>query len=227
MFRNDLTTAQFVKAAYRKAFGKNPTFTSGSDKWNLYVDLGNDKIDAWQNENGVDWFSLYDPSYTLTTVSNTDTYDLDSNIKKISPNKNDSIQILNTNGTISKFELVSPNELQRHPYGNYVARVGSSIKFNRVFQTTDLEYGGTIVLPIFNYSKYLSTDSSKVPVDNPQWLVVITAAEVVRNDVVKQNQYSNLISEANALMGAMKQDNDDAQETTVDMPWNPIASSWS
>jgi len=76
------------------------------------------------------------------------------------------------------------------------------------------------------YPEKLTSAGSTVPVDDPNWLVKITAAEWVRNDSVRQNQYPNLIAEANALMEKMKEANDGSQvsDVLIDMP--SLGRSW-
>jgi hypothetical protein len=76
------------------------------------------------------------------------------------------------------------------------------------------------------YASQLVDDTTDVPVDDPNWLVTITAAEYVRNDIVKQNQYGNLVQEANDLMENMKADND-AQVSEVTADWSPLGATWS
>jgi hypothetical protein len=220
-----LTTSEFVNAVYLTAAGKLPTFVSGSTKWLKIVAIANNKIDVWQNENGANWNSLYDPSYSLGTVSATKTYELDDEIRSLSDTSVDAIEIAHLDGTSSYWHTVEANKLKQYPTGNYCAQVGRTLVFNRAFTATDAEFGGTIYAPIYLYAEHLSGDNDEVPVDDPQWLVLMVSAEYVRNDIVKQNQYPNLVNEANSLMEAMRTRNE-AQIDTVDRPWRPLSQEW-
>ncbi len=47
----------------------------------------------------------------------------------------------------------------------------------------------------------------------------MTAAEYIRNDIVKQNQYGNLVAEANNLMTSMIRNNRSGQVRHVRGGW--------
>ena len=66
---------------------------------------------------------------------------------------------------------------------------------------------GIINVPVYLRAPLLTKADSIVPVDNPMWLVTMCAAEYARNDILLQNQYSNLIAEANQLMQKMIENN--------------------
>ena len=67
--------------------------------------------------------------------------------------------------------------------------------------------GGQITIPVYLHAPLLTSQNSIVPVDNPMWLVTMCAAEYARNDILLQNQYGNLIEEANQLMQKMIENN--------------------
>lgn len=222
-----MTTSELVSAVYLKAAGKIPAFTTGSPKWLKIVAIANNLIDAWQNEPGVDWVSLYDPEYSIGTVSATDTFDLDDDVRKLSDGRDDPVRIVHSDGVrYTDYEVVPANQLRTlYQSGRYCAQVGKTIVFNKAFTSSNAEYGGTIYVPKFGFAEHIVEDDDDVPVDDPQWLVIMCAAEYVRNDIVKQNQYPNLIGEANNLMQSMK-DTNDAQINTIARPWSPPGATW-
>ena len=65
----------------------------------------------------------------------------------------------------------------------------------------------------------LENPDDDILVDNPEWLVTMTAAEYIRNDIVKQNQYGNLVAEANNLMTSMIRNNRSGQVRHVRGGW--------
>lgn len=214
-----MTTSEYVASTILKATGEVSTAANGDAEWNKVLGIGNFYLNTWASEPGVDWDSLYTPEYSLGTVSATSTYDLDDEIIKISDQAGDIVRIDHTDGVgYSVYQIVNANQLKRYyegnkatSHGNVCAQVGRTLVFNKVFAATDPEFGGAITVPIYVAPEPLVNESDTVPVDDPNWLVVIAAAEYVRNDITLQQQYPNLITEANQLMQDMKNKNDTAQ----------------
>lgn len=229
-----MTTSEFVAATLLKATGKTSTAVEGDTKWTKVLGIGNFNIDSWQNEPDVDWNSLYDPLFSIGTVTNTDTFELDDEIRKLSDTEGDVVRIYHTDGTgYTDYDIVPADTLKRYYYGQnkenpdgfYCAQIGRNLVFNHKFISTDPQFGGTIYAPIYNYADHLVNSGDEVPVDIPNWLVTISAAEYVRNDITRQGQYPNLINEANQLMTRMKDDNE-AQVEQINRPWGPMGATW-
>jgi hypothetical protein len=194
--------------------------TSSDSDWTKLLQLGNYYQENWANEPGVDWRSLYQPAVSNGAVTATDTFALGSTIHKISLNENDPIRIVWTNGTsYTNYTLIPADQLKFYENGSYVAKVGASLKFNRAFVATDPEFGGTIKVPAYtlpyDLDDAVNNPTGLISVDDPNWLVTICAAEYVRNDLVRQNQYPNLLSEANELMKKMTENNGSQQQKIV------------
>lgn len=213
-----MITQEFVKAVILKATGKPSELSTSDVKYKKIIGIGNYYIDAWQNEPGVDWQSLYDPAFKIGDIGLSDMYEIDLLvIRKISDTPGDFILIKTLNENRA-YKTVTGNQLKRYKSGNYCAQIGNKLYFNRKFTSDDAEYGGDILVPIYTHAKKLTDATSEIPVDNPLWLVTISAAEFVRNDTTKQNQYPNLINEANQLMQRMIDDNG-AQISEIYSPW--------
>lgn len=166
--------------------------------------IANMYIDTWANEPGVDWGSTYDPGVSIGIVTATDTFDLDDSISKISNQPDDYAEITNTDGTISKYQTVEPKRLKVYPNGKYCAKIGRSLVFNKPFVSTDLEFGGAITVPSYLFLDHLVSDSDDVPVDDPNWLILMSAAEWTRTDITLAQNYPTLVAEANDAMAGMK-----------------------
>lgn len=222
-----LTASEFVSNVYLVAAGKLPTFTTGSKKWNKIIAIGNNKIDTWQSEAGVDWFSLYNPHKSIGSVTASGSFPLGSDVRKLSDTYGNKVRIVHVdNETASEYVIVDPDKLYQYPETeNVCAHIGSNLVFRNEFTSDSPQFGGDIQVPAFTNATHLISDSTVIPVDNPQWLILVTAAEYVRNDITKQNQYGNLINEANALMTSMREAND-AQENTVIRPYEVLGASW-
>lgn len=220
-----MTTTEFVQQAFRAATGKLPTFPVGSTKWNNLVSSGNFYIDQWSRELNVDWNSLYDPAFSIGTVTTEQTYDLDETIRKISQQEDDFLRIVHTNGTQwTDYDLVKADRLRSYDEssGHYAAQVGRTVRFNKAFLSSNPQYGGEIFLPVYLFPEKMVAATGEVPVDDPNWLVFVVAADYVRNDITRKDLRADLISEANGCMERMKQDNE-AQLSEVLRPWNPLA----
>lgn len=201
-----MTLSQFIQKAYLKATGKPTAPSSGTKKYNQLNNLGSYYTEVWQDEPGVDWSSLYDffPSGTVTA---TDTFALDEDIRKVSQQMGDTIKIVHTDDNESYYRLVNPERLQENRYNKVCAVIGRNLVFASAFTADDPQFGGTIVVPGYGYATFPSDDVTSIPVDIPEWLVTIVAAEYVRTDNTRLNQYPNLVAEANVLMQKMKENN--------------------
>lgn len=236
-----MTITEAVAAVFLRATGKTNTLTTGT-KYERIIELLNFYQRKWSRENDTDWYSLYDPAFSLGTVTATDSFDIDtSSIRKISQREGDPIRILWDDGEgYTDYDLVEPDQLKdyysgqdkENPMGNVCARIGNQLVFNHTFTTTDSEYGGEITVPCFTFADEITSDNpdaDEVQVDDPDWLVVQCAAEYVRNDITRRTRYPELQTEANAIMERMK-DDQDGQITKVDTPWTPgnySDSAWS
>lgn len=208
-----MDASDFVLATYLKATGTLYTGTFGDDDSLKILQLANLEIDAWAKED--DWASLYNPGVSIGTVSATDTFDLDDSIRDVSNQPDDYIQIVRLDGNITNYETVEAKRLKRFPHGNYCAVVGTSLKFNKAFTSSDPEFGGTINVPGYLYANHLAKANDDIPVDNPNWLVVITSADWVQSDVTLAQNRPDLIAQAQDLMTSMQKANK-AQVETID-----------
>lgn len=220
-----MTLTELIQKSYLLATGKATAPSSGTAKYERLLGIANVMIQHWEQE--IDWMSLYTTSTLVPTVSATDTFTMvgaSPTIRRISQQEGDYIKINHTGSQESLYTLVRPDQLQRFQYSDAVARIGNSLKFSSAFTATSPQLGGTIEVPCYKYASTLSAGSDTVPVDDPNWLVYMTAAEYVRNDVTKENQYGNLIALAQDSMNKMLEANG-GQDTSLFTAWNP--TSWS
>lgn len=229
-----MTITQFISDAYLKSTGKTTTLTTGT-KYDRIIALGDYYQRRWAREPGVDWNSLYDPAFSLGTVTATDTFDIDtSTIRKLSDREGDSVRIVWDDGeSYTDYAIVAHDKLKDYsfgvdkesPLGFYCARIGNQLVFNHEFISTDAQYGGEIFVPCYVFpDEITSTDpgNAEVQVDDPDWLVTRVAAEYVRNDITRRARYPELLAESNEIMARMIDDND-GQIDTVERPWTPFS----
>lgn len=219
-----MTCADAVDAVYLRATGKVATFAFADPKGVKILGLLNFYSRRWSRETGIDWISLYNPLFPIGTISNTDTFSIDtSTIRKLSQQEGDNVRIVweTDSSFFTDYELVPADRMKEFNHGAFAARQGSSLIFNRTFVSTDPEFGGTLYVPCYLYTDDLINSTDDVQVDDPDWLVLICAAEYVRTDLTRLGQYPNLLAEANDCMQRMKDDNLDDQNTDATAIWNP------
>lgn len=189
--------------AYLVATGKPSLPNSGSSKYNRLLSLCKKCYRDWQTEVGTDWNSLYQ-IVGAGTVSNTDTYDIDTDILRVSQREGDYIRIVTLDGDIINFKLVPASRLYATKHSNTVAKIGQTLKFNRVFTSDDNEFGGTIEVPAYIKLDDLENLDDDILIDNPAWLPVIVAAHYVTSDAQLSYKYPDIVAQAADLMYGMK-----------------------
>lgn len=207
-----MTRAEFIQRCYYRATNKPVAPTAGTKKYNQIVLAGEIYTEQWMAEPNIEWESLYDFFSLAALVTATDTFALSATIRKVSAQEGDTIKIVHTDARETEYELVSADRLQEFKYENVVAVVGRNLVFSAAFTADSPQLGGTIVVPAYGYATFPTVDANDITVDDPNWLVTICAAEFVRNDSTRQNQYPNLIAEANQLMMKMKQNSNTKDE---------------
>lgn len=218
-----MTLSELVQGVLLKATGKVTNLSVTDAKYVKVKGIANFYINSWQNTPNVDWNSLYEPEYSIGTVSATSTFDLDDEIRKLSDTRGDYIRIGDGE---DKWAIVPADTLQRYDASARVcAQVGRSLRFRTAFTSDSQFIGETIYVPCYTFVETLVNPNDEVPVDIPEWLVLMTAAEYVRNDVTKQNQYPNLVTEANQLLQRMIDDND-AQVNEVFLDFQHNGRTW-
>lgn len=202
-----MTLQELINAVMLKATGKPTILTSANAKWEKIRGIANYYQKAWLNEPGVHWNSRYERARQIGVISNSDEYELDDDIAEVSTAKGDNVYILANSGKKANFQLVEYDDLKNYPSGNYCAKLGHSIVLNARIAEDDPLYGGKLFAPVYTTLEDLESPDDDVLVDSPEWLVTMSAAEYIRNDIVKQNQYGNLVAEANNLMTSMIRNN--------------------
>lgn len=233
-----------IQGTYLKAVGKATPPAASSAKYNKIVGLLDFYQRRWARQPGIDWNSLYDPAFSLGTVTATDTFDLDtSTIRKLSDRQGDNVRIVWSDGVgYTDYAIVDANKLKDYSYGVskesplgfYCAQIGSQLVFNHTFATSDPQYGGEIFVPAYTFPDTITADNpdtDEVVVDDADWLLTMAAAEYVRTDITRRQNYPLLVSEANEIMARMMDDNG-GQIDTVDTPWRPFSgigndNAWS
>lgn len=193
-----------IQKAYLHAQRKDTPPGTGTPKYEALLEMADSFQKEWASEPDTEWSSLYD-KVTLGTISATDTYGISSDINYII--KEDD-PIYTTDGTDKiYYSLVSPTELEISNASNPVAEQGGSLVFKDAFTADSTDFGWDLVVPAQLLVGDITQGTDIVEVDDPMWLAWMMGAEFVRNDIVRQNQYSNMLNHAQLLMTKMKESN--------------------
>ncbi len=194
--------------AYKGKVASAPA--SGTEKYNRIVNIANRKQREWAQDSAIDWPSRYEIRTVGTLATNTQTYDLDDDIMRAS----DFVQLISATNQKQYIGIVKPQQQMRYIKGAYIT--GFNPKQLTFIQTIDSNYAGySIKLPCFTMPTDMTIATSTVAIDDPQWLVYAVAAELARNDNAKEEQYGNLIGQANDLYQKML---NDAQVNSFSQP---------
>ncbi len=203
---SQLVTDAFL--AYKGKVASAPA--AGTEKYNRIVNIANRKQREWAQDSNIDWRSRYEIRTIGTLASGTQAYDLDDDIMRPS----DYVQLITATGQKQYIGIIRPQQSSRYTRGAYIT--GFNPKQITFIQTIDSSSAGqTIKLPCFTMPVDMTVVTSYVAVDNPQWLVYAVAAELARNDNAKEDQYANLIGQANDLYVKMI---NDAQTNSFSQP---------
>lgn len=231
-----------IQQAWAKYKGNTNWPSPGTAKYLLMVILVNQIKDEYALDANVHWDSLFVQNNNLgTIVATQQQYSLPTNVFYLS----DGIYILRNDGSgnTDRYKVVHPE--QRNDYnnalgsqasdfgdppvyltGSFEGGVGNlALNFVVPFQVTSggsitnsPDVGGTIQGGTYVWPADLVNPTDKVPINNPKWAVVRLAAEMSRTDPSKEDQYPNLIQEANDLYAKMVRDN---QGNSYEQPSGP------
>lgn len=219
-----MTITTVIQRAYSEAKGKATPPAVGTAKYNQLLLLADSLTKVWAAEPGVQWNSLYS-KVSAGTIGAVSTIALPATSNYLIKEEGDPIHAIS--GTQrTDFKLVQPNELYSNRYVNAVAQAGRSLLFYEAFTSASPVFGWTLYVPSIIYPTDITVGADVVQVDDPMWLVFMMAAEFVRNDLVRQNQYPSLINYATESMNKMKQDNQ-SQNEVVDTPFQPLGVTWT
>lgn len=178
---------------------------SGSDEYTQWLSVLNSKKDEYAYDVKQRWASLYDIQSAGTVASGTQTYDLPDEF--IAPS--DEVYVTGTDGRLYYFTLLKPQQRSHDGYNEvYVSGVNpKTLTFVQTISSTTNFVGGTVNVPGYYKPDDLTADSDDIPVDDPNWLVVATAADIAFNDVVYETKAADLTEKANDLYRKMAKAN--------------------
>lgn len=188
-----------IYLAYRGKLSNVPA--AGTEKYNRILTIINRNQRQWAKDSTVDWPSRFEVRQLGTTATGTQVYDIDDDIIRPS----DYVQLVDANNNKRTIQILKPQTVALATEGCYVSGT-DPLQLTFVTTIGDSLSGLTIQMPCYTMPDDYTSPNDTIIIDNPQWLIYATAAELARNDYSKEEQYSNLQGIANDLYANMKSD---------------------
>lgn len=141
-------------------------------------------------------------TFTRKTIIDED-YE-DYNVHRSLLGISDRVYVLDANGNKNYLDLIKPQE---NPYvGRQVFLHDGNpqiLTFTDDIESTDNIVGGILTIPGYYLPADVSAATDFLPVPDPNWLVMATAAEIAFNDIVYETKAPDLNEKANSLYRQM------------------------
>jgi hypothetical protein len=219
-----MTTSEAVADVYLLSTGKTDALELTSSKGARILALLNHFSKEWAKG---DWRSMRS-SFSVGTVTATDTFTLPATMHHASQQEGDFVRITTTASeydfTIVPIERLYNDGVKLNASAmTQCAISGSSLVFDGAFASGSGPFGGTITIPGYAKPATLTTGTDVIQVDDPQWLTNRAAAQNVFTDRTRVQLYDTLKAEADRLWFEMKQANNSQDE---DMYAEPLSSAF-
>lgn len=192
------TLIQRINYALRGVDDEAPA--EGSETADYWLSVINQKKDEWAKDPNESWRSLFEVR-SIGTIGASLSYDLDTDFMRPS----DSVYVM-VGADRHDFNLVTPELRDETPQAVYISGVNpQTLVFNDPI--SDTITGGTLYVPGYFLPDDMTTFESEVPVDDPNWLAMASAAEIAFNDVSYEDKSADINAKANSLYTQMKSAN--------------------
>lgn len=203
-----MTVSAFLTAVNNALRGiDDVTPAIGTEESDYWIQTLNRKIDELYRNSKVLWDATWEvKSLGAISASATPSFNTDSGL--IAPS--DQVYAVDTNSKKVYYDLIRPRQLPKE--GRYFYLAGNNPQV--LYCTNEIEAGedivtGTLYLPGY----YMPTEVSNsdgtdvLPLPDPYWGVIATAAEVASNDIIYEDKEANLNAKANSLYMQMVRNN--------------------
>lgn len=181
---------EMVYYAYLEATGKYVELETTNPKYLKMVQIANLMMNQWENEPAIEWRSRKKIIKIGTIDSEKDIYKLPECVLKIDRTSGRSITFKKDDEIVGEIEIPD------------IKVMGNTLDLSGVI--TDRMLDADIYVPIIEKLPKVKNPEDPILIDNPYWLVFMTAAEFVRNSQTKNAQYGNILAYAQNLMESMK-----------------------
>lgn len=219
-----MSTEELIREIYRKATGEyDDTITFDSEDGETILRVVNEQVDVYYKQTDeygsrIIWNNNIAPNYTVCDTSGSDVeFYVDWNdIEALTDGFYAAPQLVEADGKSTRYDLVPTNELMdsRHDNINCFAITADGV----VFRTAPP--AGELQMAVMQRGRHLEgeeTDVEAVTGVHPVlWLLQASAAEYVRTDIVRGDQYPNVLAQANDTFRRML---DDQRARTTANTW--------
>nr|DAK51902.1 MAG TPA: hypothetical protein [Caudoviricetes sp.] len=181
---------EMVYYAYLEATGKYVELETTNPKYLKMVQIANLMMNQWENEPAVEWRSRKKIIKIGSIDSEKDLYKLPERVLKIDRTSGRNITLKKDDKIVGEIEISD------------IKVMGNILDLSGVI--TDQMSDADIYVPIIEKLPKVKNPDDPILIDNPYWLVFMTAAEFVRNSQTKNAQYGNIVAYAQNLMESMK-----------------------
>jgi hypothetical protein len=212
-----MTLTEFLKRVNYALRGTDDDVpTVGDDDANYWVTTFNRKKDEMYDDVTKNWESAYDEK-TIGTISastslvfNLDDSDTNNKLSGYLAPAEQAF-VIDANGTYHYFDIVKSTEIDRR-YQQVIitGQNPKKLRFTRPILAGDAMIGRSLILPAYWRPADLDPagDGTQViPVDDPNWGAMATAAQVAFNDITYEDKFDDLDGQANVLWKNMVKKN--------------------
>jgi hypothetical protein len=201
-----MTGAEFIQAVNDtlRSIDDDPP-TQGTDEYALWMRMGSRLNRTRARDLTKQWRSDYQLLRVGTvSVAAAPSYDLDDTFLGAAAD----VYVVGTNTVRTDFDLVQPQEQNRFVQQAFIAgNDPQTLYFTKPITATDSYVGGALYLPAYVLPDDITNNTSVIVCDDPDWLVVATAAKIAFGDITYEDKVSDLNGEANALYNQMVKNN--------------------
>lgn len=184
----------FVQQTWFAYKGNNKWPAAGTDKYNRVLIVANRKLRELCGKGTKNWSFFWQLSSLGTITSGQQAYNFANTVIKPS----DFAYIYDGDTEIAKLPIVKPQQRGNYTSGIYLT--GKNPRVANFIETIGANHqfvGKTLKIGTYDRPTPLSAEGDTIPLNDPDWLVYETAAELARNDPAKDDQFGNLQGIAN------------------------------
>lgn len=183
--------------------------TSGSDEWNYWLSVLNDKKNELFRDVKQNWDGSHEVrSLGTITASAAPYFNLPTDFIAPSGDYAGAGAYVVNNGQRHELTLKKANDVGPRNTEIYIdSRNPQVVRFGAEITATDPLVGGTLYMPGYYMPADLTSGTDSLPFTDPLWVIYASAAEVAFGDVVYEDKAEALNTKANYHYDLMVQNN--------------------
>ncbi len=173
----------------------------GTSDYTYWLDTLNRKKDELYADITQQWRNSYDVLAVGTTTAGT-AVSLDLDDTFLAPS--DSVYVIDRGGLRHDYFIVQPQERDVTKQQVFIGGHNpQTLYFTKPILSTDQIVGGTVYMPGYYLPPNVNAATDTLPVPDPNWQCIATAAELAFSDSTYENKAPDLQTKANSLYDLM------------------------